>query len=193
MLRRRPEVLRAEHEFAGALADIGVEIANYFPQISLRGDLTYEADTFSGIFNDSTRVFSVGPQLVWRGFDVLRVGSRVNAREAEAQAREAEYRATVLSAIEEVENSLSRFGNERERYALLNRALVDAQKAVDLSKLQYDAGEIDLLAVLDSEQRMLVVEESLVLSEASSMTSLVSLIKALGVPPEQNPSSTTSQ
>jgi multidrug efflux system outer membrane protein len=182
MLRRRPEVLRAEEELKAAVAQIGVELGEYFPKLEILGSLSIEGDSWGALRNDPTRVFSVGPRLTWRGLDGGRVSNRVAGARADADGAEARYRSAVLMALEEVEAGLSRYGSERTRVQHLKVALEQSQRSVTLAKRQYEAGAIDLLSVLDSERRMLEAEDSLARGETQAMVSLVATIKALGVP-----------
>jgi multidrug efflux system outer membrane protein len=90
------------------------------------------------------------------------------------------YESTVLTALEETDNELVNFNNEKDRRNRLQEVVRASQTAFDLAEIQHKAGLTDLLTVLDSERTLAGNQDQLAQSQVSVMTNLISLYKALG-------------
>ena len=90
------------------------------------------------------------------------------------------YEQTVLTALQDVENTLVALARNRERTEALTNAVESSRNAALLSRERYSAGLIDFQSVLDSERNVLVLEESLAISRANGVLELIRLYKALG-------------
>jgi len=104
----------------------------------------------------------------------------VKGAEARADEARANYDRTVLNALEDVDNSLVGFNQQRERVEKLVVQAKESRRAADLAKLRYDAGRTDYLELLDAERTQLSAEDQLAEAEAGINTRAVSLYKALG-------------
>lgn len=180
LLRRRPDIRIAERALAAATARIGVATADLFPRVTFVGTIALEASTLSGIGAASSDSFSAGPRISWAALDLGRVYARIKAADARAEANLAQYRQTVLSALEETENTLVRYNRERRRRNFLATAAKASTRAHELAHLRYREGISDFLTVLDAETRLLQDQDRLVQSETATATALVALYKALG-------------
>ncbi len=180
LLRRRQDIRFAERSLAAATARIGVAVADLFPRVTLFGSLGLSADTFTGLGDNGADRFAIGPSITWAAFDLGRVKARIDASDARAQAALSEYELTVLTALEETENSLIDFAKELERRDYLKEAADSSEKAVELSRLRYKFGVSDFLTVLDAERRLLEAQDELARSETRTATALVAVYKALG-------------
>lgn len=180
LLKRRPDVRRAEREIAAASARIGVETAELYPRFSLTGSFGFESGRTSDLFEWKSRSWSIGPSVRWNLFS----GSAVRARIAAAGAREqqalARYDKAVLESFEEVENRLTSFGMERSRRESLRAAVEANTRALDYSRQLYSAGIRDFLNVLDSQRSLYDAQDALVQSDLAVTTNLIALYKALG-------------
>jgi outer membrane protein TolC len=90
------------------------------------------------------------------------------------------YESAVLNALAEVENALSAINNRNHQLDTLQRASTASQKATELAQLQYEAGEVDLLTVLDTQRTELSLEQSLATTQAQALSAHVQLYKSLG-------------
>lgn len=180
LLRRRPDVQAAERRFAAAVARIGVAEGDRYPRFSLGGTLGLAANRAQDVFTQGSDVIAFGPSLRWSLFDGGRLKQRVAALAADAEAAQVAWEKTVLQALEEAENAMTRFVREQERRASLQRAAVQAARAVELARSQYRAGISDFQAVIDSERTVATIEDDLVNSDAAVAGSLVAIFKALG-------------
>ena len=107
LLRRRPDVRRAERDLAAATANIGVATADLFPKFSLTGDLGLQSISTSDWFTAGSRFWSAGPTVQWRVFDAGRIRANIRVQNARQEQALAGYESTVLNSMEDVENALT--------------------------------------------------------------------------------------
>lgn len=182
-LRRRPDVREAERRLAAATADVGVEVAEYFPKLELLGSFGWTSGSSSGIGSSQAERWSYGPVLSWRFLDFGRVKQTVRAAEARRDAALASYNETVLRALEETENALAGQRAANRAAAELTLAVEAAGEAAGLAQLRYSAGATDYLAVLDAERTWLDLADQLVQARTQRATSLAAVHKALAGDP----------
>jgi NodT family efflux transporter outer membrane factor (OMF) lipoprotein len=180
LLRRRPDVRRAERELAAATARVGVATADLFPKFSLTGSLGLQAEAFGDLGRWDSRFYNAGPSVSWPVFDAGRIRSNIrveNARQEQALVR---YEQSVLTALEDVENALVGYGKEHQRRQSLQRAVAANRRSVEMANQLYDRGLTDFLDVLEAQRALFASEDALVQSERTISTNLVALYKALG-------------
>jgi outer membrane protein TolC len=180
LLRRRPDVQAAEQRLHAEIARIGATQAERYPRFSLGGSLGLAANSANLVFDSDSDSSAFGPSLRWNLFDGGRLRQRVQALEASAEAAQITWEQTVLLALEEAENAMTRFVQEQQRLAALRRAASEAARAVQLAQSQYTAGLSDFQSVIDSERTVATIQDDLVASEAAVAASLVAIWKALG-------------
>lgn len=180
LLKRRPDIRIAERNLAAATARIGVATADLFPRVTFIGSIALEASTMSAMVAPGSDTYSVGPKISWAALDLGRVYARIKAADARAESSLANYEQTVLNALEETENALVYYNQERVRRALLANAAQASEKARELAQLRYQEGIADFLTVLDSEARLLQDQSQLAQSETATATALTAVYKALG-------------
>lgn len=180
VLARRPDIRVAERELAAATARIGVAKADWFPHISLGGFVGFLAGRSNDFGSPSTRAWSLAPSISWSGLNVQRVRSGVKASEAQADEARANYQRTVLRALEDVDNALVGFNQQRERVQHLVEQAGQSKRAAELAKLRYDAGATDYLELLDAQRTQLSAEDQLAEAEAGINLQAIALYKALG-------------
>lgn len=180
LLRRRPDVRRAERELAAATARIGVATADLFPRFSLTGTLGVAATDVAKVFVGGSRVFSIGPQVTWPLFDAGRIRADIQIQTARQEAALVGYEQAVLTSLEDVENALVAYGQEQNRQQALTEAVEASRLALDLSRELYTRGLADFLTVLDNQRALYAAEDQLVQSERTVTVNLVALYKALG-------------
>ncbi|MGA2173170.1 MAG: efflux transporter outer membrane subunit [Sedimentisphaerales bacterium] len=190
MLRRRPDIRRAEAQIHSATAQIGVATADLFPKFNLAGSVSLQADKPSQL-RWSQRAWSFGPSVDWQIFAAGRVWSNIEVQKSLQQQALLDYKKTVLTALQDVENALVAYDKEHQR----NSALIDAVsanlKAVELSTELYAEGQTEFLSVLVAQGSLYSSEEALVQSTRNLSTDLVALYKALGGGWDSNPPQTT--
>jgi NodT family efflux transporter outer membrane factor (OMF) lipoprotein len=180
LLRRRPDIRRAERELASANAQIGAATADLFPRFSLTGSLGLASGTFKGLGRLDGAYYSIGPSVSWPIFDAGKIRANINVQnERENQAAD-EYEAAVLTSLEDVENALIGYSQEEARRHELQIAVDANRRAVDLATQLYQKGLTDFLNVLDAQRNLFASEDQLVQSEQLVSTDVVALYKSLG-------------
>ncbi len=180
VMRNRPDVRRAERQLAAETARVGVQIAELYPKLTLSGSTGLESLSLSNLFNASSKVYSYGPSFTWKIFNAGSIRQNIEAQSAVQEQALIQYEASILSALEEVNNALSTYSKEQVRRQSLADASQAAQHAVDLAQSQYSSGLIDFQVVLDAQRSLLSFQDLLAQSEAAVTSDLISLYKALG-------------
>jgi NodT family efflux transporter outer membrane factor (OMF) lipoprotein len=180
LLRRRPDIRRAERELAAATARIGVAMADLFPRFSLTGSFGRRSDAFGDLTAGAARFWGFGPDIRWPIFAGGRIRANVQAQDARREQALAVYERTVLTSMEEVENSLVAYSQERERRLSLNSAFEANRNAVDLASSRYSGGLEDFLTVLDAQRLLYASQDTLAQSEQAVAVNVIGLYKALG-------------
>jgi NodT family efflux transporter outer membrane factor (OMF) lipoprotein len=180
LLRRRPDVRRAERQVAAATARIGVAVADLFPKLSLTGSLGLQSSLLADLPLGSSRFWSVGPTLSWPVFDAGRIRANIAVQDAREAQRLAQYEQAVLTSLEDVENALVAYYREHARRDKLAEAVEANQRAVELANELYTRGLGDFLNVLESQRSLLASQSELAQSEATVSANVVALYKALG-------------
>ncbi len=180
LLLRRPDVRRAERQFAAEVARVGVAEADRYPRLLISGQLGMQSDGAANLTDGDSVFFNIGPSIRWTLFDGGRLKNRVRSFEAQAEAAAVAYEQSILLAIEETENAMTGFVREQTRRASLVRAAEEARRAVTLAETQYREGLTDFQTVLDSQRIVATIEDDLARSDATVATNLIALFKALG-------------
>jgi NodT family efflux transporter outer membrane factor (OMF) lipoprotein len=179
-IRRRPDVRAAERRLAAQTAQIGVATADLYPRFSLLGSIGLESLSTDNLFDAGSNVYKIGPSVSWRMFDAGAIRANIQVQTALQEQALIEYESTVLAVLEEVENALIAYAQERVRQDTLREAVEAADRAADLSRNEYEAGLVDFQTVLDAQRTRLNVEDQLAASAGEVISNLVRLYKALG-------------
>lgn len=179
-LRQRPDVRSAERRFAAATARVGAAEAARYPKFNLSGSIGLEALTLSALGNGGAGAYSLLAGISASIFNAGRLRAHVEIQDAVREQAMIDYERTVLAALGDVENALVALARSREREAALTNAVESARNASLLARNRYSAGLIDFQSVLDTQRSVLVAEESLALTRADGISSLIRLYKALG-------------
>lgn len=180
LLRRRPDIRRAERQLAAATAQIGVAVAQLFPRFTFSGTLTVGGNHFSALGNWGQPSWSFGPGFAWPIFDAGRIWSNVEVQKSLQRQAMLSYQNTVLLAFQDVETALTAYAQEQQRRVALNQAVEANKRAVVIAKRRYDVGQTDFLNVLVAQQSLFGSQDALVQSDRTIATDLVALYKALG-------------
>jgi len=190
LLRRRPDIRRAEANLHGATARVGVATADLFPRFSLTGAIGVAGTSLKSLGNVNNAPWSIGPSVSWPVFTAGSIRANI-AVQTESQEQAAMfYEQSVLTALRDVESSLVAYAREQQRRVSLREAVDLNRERVQIAQKLYVGGETDSLNVLDAQRSLFAAEDALVQSDTTVATNLVSLYKALGggweaVAPEQ--------
>ncbi|AZG77370.1 efflux transporter outer membrane subunit [Methylocystis rosea] len=180
LVRQRPDVLSAEAQLHQASANVGVATANMLPQLTLTGNGGSQASNFSQLFLPQTSVYNLATQLSGQAFDAGKLFHQREAKLAALEQAEAQYRATVISAFQNVADALQAIKHD----AATLRAQVAAEKAaaesLDISQAQYLAGSTTYPTVLNAAQTLLNARLNRVQAQAARFSDTAALMQALG-------------
>jgi NodT family efflux transporter outer membrane factor (OMF) lipoprotein len=180
LLERRPDIAEAERQVASANASIGVQVAAYYPQLTLSASTGLEAIEFSQLFSGPSFLWSVGPAVAQTIFDAGATHGRVQEAQANYDATVANYRQVVLTAFQQVEDDLSGLRILKDEAAAQDLAVVSARQSLDITTNEYKAGTVDYLNVITAQATALSDELAAVTIRTNRMTTSVLLIEALG-------------
>ena len=180
LLRRRPDVRRAERQAAAQSALIGVAQAAFYPALAINGTLGYSAAHFPDLFQPKAFMGNVGPSFHWDLLNYGRILNNVCLQDARFQELVAAYQHTVLTAAEDVENGLVTFLRAQQRTRLQQASVDDAEKAVRIALAQYRAGTIDFTQVTQLEQALVLQQDTLARARNEIASGLIQVYRALG-------------
>lgn len=180
ILQRRPDVAAAERSAAAANAQIGVAVAAYYPDLTLSAQGGFSSNALSALFNSSSTLWSLGADV---SETLLDFGAR-KAQVAEARAAYdqavAQYRQTVLTAFQNVEDALAAARVLQSEQDLRAEAAAQAGENETITLNEYNAGTVDYTTVAAAQATALSARQSLLTVQAERMTEAVDLIQALG-------------
>jgi NodT family efflux transporter outer membrane factor (OMF) lipoprotein len=179
-LERRPDIAAAERTVAAANAEIGVETAAYYPQLTLTGTAGLEAVQLSQLFSGPSFFWSVGPTIAQTLFDAGKTHGLVQEARATYDADVATYRQTVLTAFQQVEDNLAGLRILQEETGAEEATVKAAQQSVNIALNEYQAGTEDYLYVITAQETALTDEVNAVNLRTRQMTTSVLLVQALG-------------
>jgi outer membrane protein TolC len=180
VLRRRPDVKRAERELAAQSARVGIATAELYPKLKLIGTVGLESLAANDFLTSSSRVFNVGPSVQWNIFSAGRVRQNIAIQSQKQEQALVAYEAAILTALREVEDALVSYGKEMVRRDSLIKAEAATTRLLGIARDQYRAGETSFLTVLDAERSLLRAQDRLTQSNAQVTTNVIMLYKALG-------------
>lgn len=186
VLRRRPDVVAAEFNVIAGSAQADQARARRWPQLTFSGGLSGGAQDIADMLDPVNVATTVGGQLAQTLFDGGLRGAQIDAADASVREGLARYGATVLNAFAEVENNSDLLGNLQEREALLQIVLEESDEALRLTEVRYQAGDTDLLDVLNLRQRSFAAERALIANRAAQLQTQVRLYQSLGGPVSSN-------
>jgi NodT family efflux transporter outer membrane factor (OMF) lipoprotein len=180
LLERRPDIAAAERQMAAANANIGVAVAAYYPDLTLTGSIGFVSSALGSLFALGNSIWSLGPQLAGTVIDGGFRGGGVDAARAAYDAAVANYRQTVLTAFQDVEDQLANQRILDQEEALQRLAVTSAQEAERLSINQYLAGTIPYTTVVQTQTTALSNEQTALNVRLGRLNASANLIKALG-------------
>jgi NodT family efflux transporter outer membrane factor (OMF) lipoprotein len=180
LLRRRPDVRRAERQAAAQSAQIGVAEADFYPHIAIVGSIGYSAADFKNLFTSNAVAGSIGPSFQWNILNYGRILNNVRLQDATFNELVAAYQNTVLNANQEVENGLVTFLRGQERTRFQKESVDFAEKAVKTVIAQYDAGAVDFTRVTQIQQNLVLQQDTLAQAQGEIALGLITVYKALG-------------
>jgi NodT family efflux transporter outer membrane factor (OMF) lipoprotein len=180
LLERRPDIAAAERQMAAANEQIGIARAAYYPALTLGASVGLQSSSFVDWFTWPSRLWSVGSQLAETLFDAGKRRARTAQAQAAYDATVADYRQTVLTGFQQVEDNLAALRILETEARAENEAVQAAARSLAISTAQYKAGTTSYLQVITAQTAALQSERSAVEILTRRMVASVLLIEALG-------------
>jgi outer membrane protein, multidrug efflux system len=180
LLRRRPDIKKAERELAAATERVGSAIAALFPRFSLRGFIGDISTHAGSLFKPSSTTWLAGPQVLIPIFNSRLLLQDVEYNKLVTQEALYTYQKTVLEALEESENAIASFGYEQDRLNHLNEAYHHHLNALAYAAELYQKGINDNFAVTKVKKSLLAAEDIMIQSQVDLLLNYISLYKSLG-------------
>ncbi|HTD11275.1 MAG TPA: efflux transporter outer membrane subunit [Steroidobacteraceae bacterium] len=180
LLERRPDVAEAERRMAAANAQIGIAVAAYFPDLTLSGSYGFASNVVAGLVRAPNNLWSVGAAATDTLLDFGARPALVRQARAGYDIAVANYRQTVLTAFQQVEDELATLRILEEQYQVQDATVKSANLAAQLMLNQYKAGIVAYTAVVTAQTIALSDAQSLLSIRQNRLTASVALIQALG-------------
>ncbi|MBW8284098.1 MAG: efflux transporter outer membrane subunit [Rhizobium sp.] len=179
LIRNRPDIRKAERELAAAVAEIGVAEAQLYPSITLGGSISPSWISTKSLAGSLTS-WSFGPSLTLPILDGGRLKANVDIAESSARGAYLAWKASVLNAVEEVENALAAVNRDSRTVSALTATVRSYEEALALSTASYKDGASSLLDVLDAQRSVSTAQASLAQAVQQMAADYVALNVAIG-------------
>jgi outer membrane protein TolC len=180
-LKQRPDIRAAEWRLVSNNAQIGEHEADWFPKLTLIGDLGFSAAEPGHLVRSGNFLWIGAPLLQWNALDFGRTKAKVDQAKAGFEEAAAKYESTVLGALRDANVALSRYGHQRENVISLRNVEESATHAATLTQQRYRAGTSSALDWLDAERTRFSAQQSRIAGDADLIKDYVALQKSLGL------------
>jgi NodT family efflux transporter outer membrane factor (OMF) lipoprotein len=191
LLRRRPDIKRAERQLAAATEQIGVAVADLFPHVTLTGitfaggqlvgsGYGYESGSLNTLFKPSSRAWSIGPAIRWDAIDFGRTRANIAVQNSLQKQALFNYEQIVMTSLQDVEGALVAYFQEQNRRDHFKSQVDALLSSLELTQDLFQAGLANAQQVLDARKLLIEAQNSLVGSEQALTGDLVAVYKALG-------------
>ncbi|MEG1587328.1 MAG: TolC family protein, partial [Bacteroidales bacterium] len=180
LLRQRPDIRAAEYQIAAQTATLGVARSEWFPSFFLSGDIGVASKDMDNLFTKPSLVWQIAPVVKWTIFNGGQRAAAVSSAKAALQSSIDSYNLTVLTALQEVDNSITAYKNSVKETVELRTAAAEAEKSFELSIDLYKMGLSAFINVVNAQQSLLTYQTALVSAEGNTLLYLIQLYQALG-------------
>ncbi len=180
LARRRPDIRVAEAKLHQQTAEVGVAVAQFYPDISLTGQVGLIGTRPKDLSRWANNFYEFGPSISVPIFEGGQLSANLTLAKADQAEAAVEYRKTVLNALQDVENALAAYRTELRRHQALERTVAAQTAALDIARTQYIHGVATFINVLTSENSLAQQHQALIQSTLALTTDIVNLYKALG-------------
>lgn len=181
LLKQRPDIRAAEWRLVSTNAQIGEHEADWFPKLTLVGDLGFTAANPGHLVRSDNFTWIGAPLLQWNALDFGRTKAKVDQAKAGFDEAEAKYESAVLGALRDANVALSRYGHQRDNVVGLRKVEDSATRAATLTQQRYRAGTSSALDWLDAERTRFSAQQNRIAGDADLIKDYVALQKTLGL------------
>jgi NodT family efflux transporter outer membrane factor (OMF) lipoprotein len=181
LVRRRPDVRRAEREVAAQSARIGVAVSDLYPHLSVLGTIGVEAEHFGDLFDTpGSMIGEISPGFRWDILNYGRLVNNVRVQDARFQQLAYAYQDRVLTAGREVEDAMVLFLRSQEAAEHLDASATAAARTVSITEEQYTQGAVDFTAVYLFQTTLTEQQDELAVARGDIALGLIGVYRALG-------------
>lgn len=180
VIANRPDIRVSERKLAAATAQQGVAVAQFFPDISLSGFIGLLNTNAGNLFQASSKSWMVGGNVLWPILSYGKLSANLDAANAQQQEAMATYQKTMISALSDVERSITAYTEQENFRAALAQAVRDNQRTNGIAHQRYKEGLTSFLEVLDAERSLYASQSQLAQAEAQTAQDLIAVYKSLG-------------
>ncbi len=180
LLRRRPDIRRAEKEVEAYASLLGAAKRDWLPELYLNGSIGFASNEIKYLPRSSSMTWQIAPSLTWNIFDGGESNNSTRQAQAQLEQSIAEFNSTTLTAVQEVENAMAVYKNSIAQTVALRETVNQNEETLRLSLELYKQGLTQFQNVLDAQRTLLNYQNSLVQAQGASLIALVQLYEALG-------------
>ena len=180
VIRNRPDVKAAERALAAQNAAIGQAVAELYPNVTLSAMFGLQSTAGSKLFNSSSQAYSYSPSLVLPLFNWGKLQSNVKLQQYIKEETLENYRQTLLSAVEDLNNAITAAQKEATKNKYLKKATANMRTALNNIRRKYENGLVDFSQLLQTEQDLLAAENTLAVSNGALYQNIIAFYKAAG-------------
>ena len=180
LLIRRPDIAQAEQQLISANAQIGVARAQYFPNISLTGNVGQISSQAASLFAPGANFWTIGSAIATPIFTAGKIAGQVQAAEAFQQAALANYKLSIITGFSEFENALVSLIKTKEQDQKQVDRVSANRKYFNLSRIRYEEGYVDYITELDAIRQLFDAQVEEATAHAATYTSAIDLYLAMG-------------
>ena len=178
LLLRRPDMRAAAWQVAAQSAQIGIAEADFYPAISLLGNIGWSGDSRGNTPDVSALV--IGPAVRWNIFDHGRIENNVRLQDVRLQQLIEQYQETALQASREIDDAAISVVKTREQQLVLDESVHASKRALEIANKRYREGYSDFQRVLDAQRAVFSQAERQLVNQGNHLSAFISLYKALG-------------
>ena len=180
LLRRRPDVRRAEREVAVQSARIGIAMADLFPRLTIDGTLNWQASDFADLFQSSSQGGTILPRINWNILNYARLANNVRIQDVRLQQAANNYQQAVINANVEAENAIVAFLRSHDQVESLRQGVESIQESLEAVRVLYQERETDFDRVNNLQRELALQQDNLVQAQANVAANCIAVYKNLG-------------
>lgn len=179
-LAQRPDIRAQRMRIESELSSLSAAEKDRLPSLNLSGSIGLSEGRFADLLNPAQVIMNIAGKLSAPIWDAGRIEKNIELQNVSLKQAYLRYDNLVLNALNEVENSLLSISKIKQQYDQVKTATEAARVSADLADIQYEAGEVDLLSVLDSQRSLLSLEQNLISTQVQQLNAYIQLYKAMG-------------
>lgn len=185
LLRRRPDITRAEYELAGYAAQVGITKKDFLPTLTLDGSVGSSAHRPGDLFTNKSLSYSIAPRLTWTVFEGLARNRRLASAREQMLSGIDNYNLTVLTAVTETENALGSYEASLHKIELMRKVCRQCEEAYKLAVERYTSGLTAFNDVMTAQISLLQNENTLLQTRGAALSALIKVYAAVAGSPGQ--------